>query len=260
MSGRLSKVLFLIIPLVAFLSLPLMGEEALTNQDVVKMVQAGLGEEVVIAKIREAPQVSFHLGVDDLVSLRKDGVGEHVVQAMLDRNRPAPPSPEREMATHLGMEVIDVSLKTQGKTLPLVLVRGELSTAGFGPWQNMFMNYQGLHSRVRTPDRRPTLLVKSSAPIADRRYFIGKLDVDSGNNVRSLKISSGRQGFKAAFGSTVGFMSPDPDWTVPFDVVEEGAGLWRVTPKANLEPGEYGWYVDMGTGVQATGLFDFGVD
>ncbi len=260
MAVRLAAVLFLVIPIVALLSLPLLAEEALTNQDVIKMVQAGLGDEVVIAKIREAPQVSFKLSPDDLVSLHKDGVSEHVVQAMLDRNRPAPQSPEKEMATHLGMDIIDVSLKAQDRTVPLVLVRGEMSTAGFGPWNNIFMNYQGLHARERISDRHPILLVKSSAPIADRRYFIGKLDVDSRNKVRSLKISSGRQGLKAAFGSTVGFLSPDPDWTVPFDAVEESPGLWRVTPKTNLEPGEYGWYIDLGTGVQATGLFDFGVD
>ena len=41
---------------------------------------------------------------------------------------------------------------------------------------------------------------------------------------------------------------------------EETTGLWRVTPKTSLEPGEYGWYVDLGTGPQADGLFDFGVD
>lgn len=260
MAVRLATVVFLVIPIVALLSLPLLAEESLTNQDVVKMVQAGLGEEVVIAKIREAPLVSFNLGVDDLVALRKDGVGEHVVQAMLDRNRPAPQSPQEEMTRHLGMDLIDVSLKAQDRTVPLALARGEISTAGFGPWNNMFMNYQGLHARARTSDRHPILIVKSSTPIADRRYFIGKLDVDSRNKVRSLKISSGRQLLKGAFGSTVGFMSPDPDWTVPFDAVEESPGLWRVTPKANMEPGEYGWYVDMGTGAQATGLFDFGVD
>src|SRR4051794_3875343 len=57
--------------LFALISVPVLAEEILTNQDVVKMVGASLGEEVVIAKVREAPQVDFHLSVDDLVSLRK---------------------------------------------------------------------------------------------------------------------------------------------------------------------------------------------
>jgi hypothetical protein len=37
----------------------LRAEEALTNEDVVKMATAGLSDEVVIGKVKEAPQVSF---------------------------------------------------------------------------------------------------------------------------------------------------------------------------------------------------------
>jgi hypothetical protein len=56
---------------IGMLSAPLFAEGALTNQDVVKMVSAGLGDEVTVAKIREAPEVDFKLEVDDLVSLKK---------------------------------------------------------------------------------------------------------------------------------------------------------------------------------------------
>jgi hypothetical protein len=258
---RLVAAFTAFLSLFTLLSVPILGEEeVLTNQDVVKMVQAGLGEEVVVAKVRETPRVSFHLSVDDLVSLRKDGVGERIVQAMLDRNHPEPKSPETEMAASLGAELVKVSLKTSEGVVPLSIIRGDMSSAGFMGWGNIFMNYPGLHARVRTPERRPALLVKSSTPITGGRYFIGKLDADSRNSVRSLKVSSLRQGLKAAFVSSRGAVSPDPDWTVPFEAFEESPGLWKVIPKTGLEPGEYGWYVDLGTGPQAAGLFDFGID
>jgi hypothetical protein len=246
--------------MLAVLSVPLLAEEALTNQDVVKMVAAGLGEEIVIAKVKEAPRVDFQLAVDDLVSLHKAGVSERIVHAMLDRNRPAPKDPEARMAEHLGMELVEVSLRAGDRTFPLVISRGDMSSAGFMGYGSLFMNYPGLHARVRTSDPHPALLVKSATPLTGGRYFIGKLDPDSGNGVRSLKISSGRQGFKAAFGSSRGVASPDPDWTIPFEATEESPGLWKVTAKRTLEPGEYGWYVDLGTGPQAAGLFDFGID
>ncbi|HEX4961638.1 MAG TPA: hypothetical protein VF173_12415 [Thermoanaerobaculia bacterium] len=89
----LTLALVVLVSLLQVFSLPLLAEEVLTNQDVVKMVAAGLGEEVVVAKVREAPRTDFHLGVDDLVELRKAGVSERVVAAMLERNRPAPLSP-----------------------------------------------------------------------------------------------------------------------------------------------------------------------
>lgn len=246
--------------LVGLSALATLAEQPLTNQDVVKMVSAGLGDDVVIAKVREAPQVSFHLEVDDLVALHKAGVSEKVVQAMLDRNKPPVQEPTNPLATAMGMDFVSVSLKTTEGTVALALARGDMSSAGFGPYRNLFLNYPGLHARNRSRDRQPVLLVKSSSPITGGRFFIAKLDVDTRNEVRSLKVSSAKSGFRAAFGSDRGLTAPDSDWVLPFDAVEESPGLWRVTPKAPLEPGEYGWYADFHAGPQATGIFDFGVD
>jgi hypothetical protein len=237
------------------LPLPLVADEVLSNQDVVKMVAAGLGDEIVIAKVKEAPRTDFRLEVNDLVELRKAGVGERVVAAMLDRNRPAPLSPQAAMEKSMGMSTIEVSLKTGEKTVPLAIVRGSRSKAGFLAWGNDFMNFQGLHAKVRVSEKRPALLIRSNGVTPTwGHYSIGKLDVDKKNDVRSLKISSTRQAFKGAY------QSPDSDWTVPFEIAEEGEGLWRITPKEVLPPGEYGWYVDPFTGLQGGGLFDFGVD
>lgn len=239
----------------AVLSLPLVAEEVLSNQSVVKMVAAGLGEEVVVAKVKEAPRTDFHLEVDDLVELRKAGVGERVVAAMLERNRPTPLSPQAAMEKSMGMTSIEVSLKTGEKIVPLVIVRGTRSNAGFLYWSNDFVNFQGLHAKVRVSEKRPALLIRSNGVTPTwGHYSIGKLDVDKKHDVRSLKISSTRQAFKGAY------VSPDTDWTVPFEIAEEGEGLWRITPKEALPPGEYGWYVDPFAGLQGGGIFDFGVD
>ncbi len=249
-----------ILALALSLALPLLAEEALTNQDVVKMISAGLGEAVIVAKVREAPAVDFHLGVDDLLALRRAGVSEAVVQAMLDRSKAAVPEPAQAVAVGLGMDLVAVSLKTAEGRAPLRIVRGDMSSAGFGPYRNSFVNYPGLRARVRTHERRPTLLVKSETPLEGGRYFLAKLDSDTGNGVRSLKVSSFKSGLRAMFGSDRGVMAPDSDWTIPFETAEESPGLWRVTPKRDLEPGEYGWYVHLTAGPQGAGLFDFGVD
>ncbi|HEX4961639.1 MAG TPA: hypothetical protein VF173_12420 [Thermoanaerobaculia bacterium] len=159
----------------------------------------------------------------------------------------------------LGVSTIEVSLKAGEKTIPLAISRGDRSKAGFLVWGNDFMNYPGLHAKVRISEKRPSLLIRSDVTPMWGHYSIGKLDVDKKNGVRSLKISSNRQDFRAAFKGGMS-QSPDTDWTVPFEVAEEGEGLWRVTPKEALPPGEYGWYVDPFTGFQGGGLFDFGVD
>jgi hypothetical protein len=168
-----------------------LAEDVLTNPDVVRMVAAGLGDEIIVAKVQEAPRVNFELAVDDLVALRKAGVSERVVHAMLERNRPTPlhrPVPIREEPA------VGISLKTGEGTTPLHMALGEFSSAGYGPFASVFINYPGLRSPVRVRDRRPVLLVTcSSAPEAGH-YFFAKLDPDKRHGVRSLKIGKALRG------------------------------------------------------------------
>lgn len=55
--------------------------EVLTNEDVVKMVKAGLGDAAIAQKIVTS-QLNFKLSVDDLIALRKAGVSEYLLQVM----------------------------------------------------------------------------------------------------------------------------------------------------------------------------------
>jgi len=258
---------------------PVRGEDALTNQDVIKMVSAGLSESLVIAKIQQTSSVNFGLEVEDLVALRKAGVSEKVIQAMLERKSGSswPPSPQgasgsgsagqssldslREDLGDLGYARVKVAIRTSEGVVRIPILRGDVSSAGFAGFGAIYMNYPGLHAQVRTHDRRPSILVKSTAPLSGGNYFLAKLDVDQDDGVRSLKISSAKAGLKGMFGNTRALTAPDPEWTIPFDSVEESPGIWRVTAKADLAPGEYGWYVDLDSNNgQGAGLFGFGVD
>jgi hypothetical protein len=61
------------------------GEKALTNEDVVAMVKADLGDDLVISKIRQAPRETLDVSSDALVKLKKQGVSKAVLDAMLRR-------------------------------------------------------------------------------------------------------------------------------------------------------------------------------
>ena len=96
-------VLALVLVLAVSLSLPgatSIAQEVLTNDSVIQMVKAGLPEAVVIAKIKSTPS-KFDLKTDSLVSLKKAGVTDEVLEAMVSagsgggaasaRRRRAPP-------------------------------------------------------------------------------------------------------------------------------------------------------------------------
>lgn len=71
------------------------AEPGMTNDDVVKLVAAGLDDEVVIAKLRTATRVQFDLTTDALLKLKTQKVSKTVVAAMIERDatqmQPAPP-------------------------------------------------------------------------------------------------------------------------------------------------------------------------
>jgi hypothetical protein len=60
-------------------------EKPLTNDAIVAMVKADLGDELVIAKIQQAPSEALDVSAEALVALRQQGVSKAVLDAMIKR-------------------------------------------------------------------------------------------------------------------------------------------------------------------------------
>lgn len=235
-------------------ALPVAGarqEQALTNEGVVQMVKLSLGDEVVIAKIGEAKAVAFSTDVTDLEKLKAAGVSAPVIAAILKRNTPAAESaPQKQVVEVQGVHVgpSDVILCTKEGNLKLASIQGSPSSTYAYVTVLMYMDYPGLKSDRRIRDRRPSILIMSDSKPTGR-YFYVHAKPDKGDNVRSVKM--GRM--KMFSVNSIG--SPDKDWTITDDVVEEKPGVWRLTPKQDLKPGEYGLWV----GPQGE-MYDFAVE
>jgi hypothetical protein len=66
----------------------LFAQAVLTNDAVVKMVKAGLSEDIVISTINSQP-AKFSVTVDDLIALKKDHVSDKVIAAMVAKGQTA---------------------------------------------------------------------------------------------------------------------------------------------------------------------------
>jgi hypothetical protein len=65
----------------------------LSVEEVVKLCQTGLAEEVIITKIRKNGK-AFDLSTEELLELKKSGVSDNVIKFLLDPTQPyAPPAP-----------------------------------------------------------------------------------------------------------------------------------------------------------------------
>ena len=63
---------------------PAPASTAMTNADVVKLVKAGLGDDIIVSAIRSSKERKFKLDADGLVQLKSDGVPDRVIAVMLN--------------------------------------------------------------------------------------------------------------------------------------------------------------------------------
>jgi hypothetical protein len=235
----------------------------LTNEDIIKLSQVGLDPDVIITKIKTAPKVVFSLETDDLIALKKAGVNQEVITAMM--NRAANPmatgngnSSSGSSRAAMTAQLLGYQTGTVGEDIPVRLVskktsqalssiRGHLGTTYAVVTVLSYMDYPNLHAGVRTKDRRPYLLIQSAKSLEGRFYLV-RCKVNEDDHNRSVKLG------RSHLWSTKGMGIPDDDWTIPFSIKQVQRGLWRIDPEKDLKPGEYGLWGPMQE------LYDFGVD
>lgn len=225
-------------------------EAPLSNEDVIRLTKLQLGNEVIIAKIRQAADVSFDLTTDGLVTLKQSAVSGPVISAMLERSAPKPrPASAPAAAGDAGGAGHAIAVIRAGEEVLLPANRGDLSTTGMWPVVFTFLDYPGRFARTRVTERRPTLVVQS-AHDPTGYYHLARLDVnEEEENNRSLKIEQKGSAFTATTR-----VVPAGRWHVQYDATELSAGTWHIVPRQDLEPGEYGVVVPGGI------LYEFGID
>ncbi len=242
-----------------------------TNANVVKLCKS-FTDETVIKRIRQAANVKFDTDDDSLLKLKEDGVSEAVIQGMIDR---AGSSQEAKVAASGSIGIaaagtpgtvetpklvqgpMGIEMARETDTVRLVgtdkgeqeltAIGGSISTTYAFVTALIHMDYPNVRADVRTKDRRPSILL-ASGKSPTGRYFVVRAKVDKGDETRSVKL--GNMGMFGAKGMNI----PDKDNQVSCVVTEETPGLWRLTPKENLKPGEYGLWIP------SQEIYDFGVD
>jgi hypothetical protein len=272
--------------------------EVLTNDTVIQLTRAGLGAETVVAKINSSAN-TFDLSTDQLIKLKQAKVSDPVIAAMLgaasgagvnaaaagSSDSPDPLAPHasgiyllHDWAQPQKMQRMDATSTTQTKDT------GRLLSA---------ITYGIAKVRIITVLPNPTarVRVKSSAPVF---YFYfdesgSKLSsggsngglfglgqnsqpVTSTNEVTMIRfnVKKGNREVVLAQGNIAGTQSGVMDKArVAFSYEDVAPGVFKVTPSATLEPGEYGNLysasgagnmTQMYTGGSSVKIFDFGVE
>jgi hypothetical protein len=228
------------------------AQETLTNESIVAMTKAGLSESVVIAKVQSSMARKFDLSTNGLIALKQAGVSDRVIEAMI---APAPGAvaarPAEPPVGGVRLRDRDVIYYVQdGKPVELMPLLGETKTEGmpFGGVSTELV-LKGRRASIRVADAQPVFL--SAYPPTDA--VLVRLEPGSRKDDRNLKVGGG--GGYWSFSMRTGVRDKD---RVETSAERTEQGLYRVTPREPLGPGEYGFVVFAGSGTAK--VFDFGRD
>ena len=231
----------------------------LTNQDIISMVELGLSEDVVIAKIRSmsaagADNISFDTSVEGMKALKGANVPDSVIKVMI--NPTSPPQSTNVVASaamtvdpNLPPPEVGVYWK-DGANFVLVQGQALIQTKAGGKAGSFFTN--GLRNQhwdayVEGPTSKN--IVKERRPAF---YFYVPDGSDSSDYVLiKLNKKGDRREFQiGSFGGITGGKSGvQRDKEVPFKADHMGIRIYKITLSEDLKPGQYAFF--MGTGQSA---------
>jgi hypothetical protein len=87
----------------------LTAQQVLTDSDIARMVGAGIAQDIILKMIAESP-VEFRLQPERIIALKKAGVPDDMVRAMMTHDRQAP----SVRYIHFSSEVRTASAKKKG--------------------------------------------------------------------------------------------------------------------------------------------------
>jgi hypothetical protein len=253
------------IPVMALSALLAMAQTppatALTVEEVVKLNRAGFSEELIVTKIKKYAK-AFDLSTEELVELKKQGLSDNIIRFLLDPTQPYTPTPPAAAVTaQISKKYPEDSLATLTPSEPGLYLFLNAKTPSRVDLKVML----GIHKGKLLKGKSVAYLAGPSAKLRVRATKpIFYLRLPEGKEISDVVLISllekgDRRELDGIPGLKTG-LNPDVVW--PFDQVEAGPKLFKLTPPA-LTAGEYLFFLvgaaepDKGTFGKG---FDFGVD
>ena len=236
------------------------AQDVLTNDAVVAMKKAGLSDSVIIAKIR-ASQTKFDVNTQALIRLKGAGLSDQIIEAMVTHPGPAGSVRSVPAATPAAPPAAGTGDPQDGRR-SIFHVSGdrhvELLSASSSRESNRSYRsskselvLKGKKAQYRTPERQPVFLTAW----APNEVSLVRLTPGSDHDDRNLQIASGSSN-RFSRTRTSGIRSEDQ---VDVEAQRDARGLYRLTPRQPLPPGEYAFVLTYGGGAVGQ-VYDFGVD
>ena len=266
-------------------------DETLTNAEIISLHNAGLSDAVIVSKIRGS-KANFDLSTNSLIELKKAGVSDDIVGAMLEaktgKSATAPTNggnngsaavaassdPNNPSLPHgYGIYLYEEKDGVRKMTQLTPNVSGQNRVGGIFS-SAMTYGISKMKVKASLPGNTAALQLKTAQPIF---YFY--LDTNTGGMNTASGIPSTTNEFALikfslrgdsrevtiAKASILGAKSGTSDeYVIPFTAQTVSNGVFKVTPNNALKNGEYGFYLINSGNSNANGgvgskFFDFGI-
>lgn len=243
------------------------NRKQLTNDDISKMIAAGIPESTILQVIHKGP-AAFDTSPDALIKLKRAGATPKIMEAMLGLNTSAPgptatgstPSEKPTASSNKGVYLQTADGWKRIEEVSSIEVR---AVGGFSSRMTMGLKesrvicvFRGDRAELQMSERRPVFRISGLGASARDVYMVALRP-----NPDRRDLEMGRAGLlkKVSFG----FRKRD---VRDVKVKRLGDDLLEATPKQDLESGEYimvlggaGMGRNNSAGMEGTSGYDFGI-
>jgi hypothetical protein len=248
------KVSILLVAVFFVLTFKLVANEIITNEAIITMVKAGLGEELIVSKIQTS-QSQFDVSIETILKLKKEGISEKIIKAMVDAS--AKDTPISEVQTDKELQSLpakgDMFLLRNGKFIEMDSVPGYTEASFKQGFKQLFGSPKNKFAII-AEDTKAKFRINEQALIFYTRYNpnelgIVKFTVQHEKKRRYIFIVH-------LVGSNRGEFFPKED---AFDIDSEKltSGIYKITLKKPLISGEYGIIAPL---EKSYLIYDFGIE
>jgi hypothetical protein len=262
------KSLSILVGLLLLFAVPSYAED-FGNESIVALTSAGIGDDVLLAKIASLP-CSYDVSTSSIVALKGAGVENNVIAAMVDRctgaakaqggvSLTSEPASKRAPGIYLDQDI--QSGYRLEKIRPTVASGGRASGNGslLFPFRVRLAIPRAVAQMVavekkpsfyfyfETDDAKVSEFGASVSRSAQSPSEFSLIQFKMKNGQREMVVAK-QNGFTASVGV-------DPKNAIQFDLEEIGDSIFKVTPHALLESGEYGFILRSGSDMYR--IYDF---
>jgi hypothetical protein len=268
---RIFRLVGPVVMISLFASATLLAQETLNNAGVIELKQAGLGDAVILNKIK-ASKCDFDISTDGLKKLKEGGLSDEVINAIIATAIPSvAPAPPKLVAVAISN---DPNVSHEPGIWLYQELSGERRMLKLKPQPSGESSGWNKKSRLILFGSAAVLQLSGSfsfyyyeepkqegafapTPMTADDFTLAKMEVKHDKNTRRLAV--GAEGFFG--GKTSGL---DPNAYVPVKVEKISDGVFHIEPVKALQHGEYCFISRSDASREAlkrgdVELYDFGV-